>query len=309
MIKLYKMPKNLRYIIPPVLVASAIALGVFLLSRHTTIDVLSPAGTIASQQRNLLVFATALMLLIVLPVFGLTFYIAWKYRAGNTKAAYHPEWDHNTKLETLWWGFPCAIILVLAVVAWNSSHALDPYKAIQSNQPPLTIQVVALQWKWLFIYPEQHIATVNYVQFPAGRPVNFEITADAPMNSFWIPRLGGQVYAMSGMNTQLHLMADKPGTYNGSSANLSGDGFADMKFTARSSTADDFATWTKRTQSSPNNLSMDAYGTLALPSVIKTPAEYGSYEPALYDMVIMKYMPAVHGAMNHENMKDMHHEQ
>ena len=298
------MSKNHRYIILSLLVLGGIAGAVFLLVGRS-FAVLNPAGVIASQQRNLLIFATLLMLLIVLPVFGLTFFIAWRYRASNAHGAakYHPEWDHNAKLETLWWGLPCLIILVLAIVAWNSSHSLDPYKPLQSTQAPLTIQVVALQWKWLFLYPEQQIASLNYVEFPANTPINFEITSDAPMNSFWIPRLGGQVYAMAGMNTQLHLMASQPGIFQGSSANLSGSGFANMKFTAHASTANDFGDWVRNTKTSQGDLSLSSYEELARPAVAQTPKQFGSYDPSLYNTVIMKYMPANHdsmGAMQHE---------
>ncbi|HEX8182462.1 MAG TPA: ubiquinol oxidase subunit II [Candidatus Saccharimonadales bacterium] len=309
------MRKHSRIIMACVAVIGAVVAAIALLSQ-LSFAVLDPAGQIASQQRNLIIFSCLLMLLIVIPVFGLTFYISWKYRAGNTKARYEPDWDHNSRLETLWWGFPCAIILVLAVVTWNSSHSLDPYKPIQSDKKPMTIQVVALQWKWLFIYPAQRIASVNHVQFPAGTPIKFEITSDAPMNSFWIPRLGGQIYAMPGMTTQLHLMADKPGTYQGSSANLSGAGFAAMRFTATSSTSEDFDMWVRTAKISQySNLSQNEYAKLAEPAVMPEPRQYATYERDLYDTVVMKYMahhgvkPAAHGAATSgNNMESMHHE-
>jgi cytochrome o ubiquinol oxidase subunit 2 len=269
-------------------VAAALYVG------HDHIAILSPAGTIAAQQRKLLIGATLLMLLIVIPVFVLTISIAWKYRATNAEADYQPEWDHNRRLELLWWGLPCLIIAILAVVAWNSSHSLDPSRALASSKPPITIQVIALQWKWLFIYPEQRIASVNYVQFPANTPVDFEITADAPMNSFWIPRLGGQIYAMSGMTTHLHLMADQPGKFQGTSANLSGSGFAGMRFTAEAATDNSFKDWVTATQSKPASLTTAAYNTLARPGTAQPGQQYGSYEHNLYDTVVMKYMSAPH---------------
>lgn len=271
------------------LALGAAGLFAYLLQGHS-VDVLSPQGIIAEKQRDLLVFASVLSLIVIIPVFILTFFIVWKYRAGNTKATYTPDWDHSNKLETLWWGIPCAIILVLAVITWQSSHALDPFKPISSDYKPITIQVIALQWKWLFIYPEQNIATVNYVRFPESTPVSFQITADAPMNSFWIPQLGGQVYAMSGMSTQLHLMANNPGVYNGSSANLSGEGFADMRFKAESTTQDDFYAWVQSAKQSRRTLTSGSYRLLASPSTEQSTTTYASAEPNLYTNVIMKYM-------------------
>lgn len=260
-----------------------------LVSGHT-VSLLAPAGTIADQQRDLMQFAAILSLVVIIPVFILTFFIVWRFRDGNVNAKYRPNWDGNKKLEAIWWGIPCAIIVVLAVVTWQSSHSLDPSRALKSDTKPMTIQVVALNWKWLFIYPEQNIATVNYVQFPEDTPVTFEITSDGPMNSFWIPQLGGQIYAMAGMQTKLHLMADNPGTYNGSSANLSGKGFAGMKFTAVSSSKDDFSTWVQTVWESPDRLDMNELEQLMKPSENNPVKLYGARDEAIYDTVMMKYM-------------------
>ncbi len=257
-------------------------------ARHAT--VLQPQGLIASQEKQLLVFATLLSLVVVLPVFVMTFGIVWKYRAGNKNATYMPDWDHSHLFETLWWGIPCVIIIILGVVTWKSSHDLDPFRPLNSTVKPLKIQVVALQWKWLFIYPEQRIATVNYIQFPEKTPIDFEITADAPMNSFWIPALGGQIYAMSGMSTQVHLMADKAGSYRGSSANISGKGFAGMKFVAESASAPRFAEWVKSVKQKNNALDSTAYGNLAAPSEDQPITHYSSAQADLYDTILMKYM-------------------
>ena len=264
--------------------------SIFLVLHSSDLTILNPKGLIAEKQRNLILFTTLLSVIVVIPVFILTFTIAWKYRASNVAARYTPEWDHNSKLEAVWWGIPCAIILVLGVVTWQSSHDLDPYKPLVSSVKPITIQVIALQWKWLFIYPDQQIATVNYVKFPAGTPVNFAITADAPMNSFWIPELGGQIYAMSGMSTQLHLMAESTGSYNGSSANLSGRGFAGMKFVAESISQADFDRWVSEVKQSPSLLDDDSYAKLAEPSENNARTNYATVQHNLYDMVIAKYM-------------------
>ncbi len=260
------MKKQLKFA-PVILIALAVVgFAAWFLGR-SNIAVLNPQGLIAHQQRDLIIIGTALSLLVVVP-----------------------DWDHNRKLEFLWWAIPFAIILVLSVITWKSSHELDPYKALESTKKPVTIQVVALQWKWLFIYPEQNIASVNYVQFPEGTPVNFEITSDAPMNSFWIPQLGGQVYAMAGMKTRLHLMADKTGSYNGSSANLSGAGFSGMRFVAESTSGADFDQWVKLVKQSPKPLNQAEYDQLAQPSQNHPVAAYSPPAVGLYDEIVMKYM-------------------
>jgi cytochrome o ubiquinol oxidase subunit 2 len=268
-----------------------VLLGVVLLHGNN-FALLNPKGTIASQQRDLMVIATLIMLVVVLPVFVMMAVIVHRYREGNTGAKYTPDWDHNLRLEVLWWGFPLLIIVILGGIIWKSSHDLDPFKPIQANAKTLKIQVIALQWKWLFIYPGQDIATVNYVQFPEDTPVDFEITADAPMNSFWIPQLGGQIYAMSGMSTHLNLMADQTGTYNGSSANMSGEGFAGMKFKATSLTSAEFDSWVKSVHESTaaERLDQAAYDKLAEPTKDVLPSYYSSRQENLYDTVVMKYM-------------------
>jgi len=283
------MNKTYKFV-PAVLIALAVIfLGLHYLS-GMNVAVLNPKGIIAHKEFGLLVTATLMMLVVVIPVFILTFVIAWRYRGGNAKARYAPEWDHNHGLEAVWWGIPCALILALSILTWNSSHELDPYKALASTAKPITIQVVSLDWKWLFIYPDQHIATVNFVEFPEATPVNFEITSDAPMNSFWIPQLGGQIYAMAGMSTSLHLMADGAGTYQGSSVNISGKGFAGMTFTAKSTSQTDFDQWVTSVRQGQHYLTQDEYAKLAKPSQNNAPAYYTLGEPDLYNEIMMKYM-------------------
>jgi cytochrome o ubiquinol oxidase subunit 2 len=260
----------------------------YLLNAH--IAVLTPAGEVGQKERRLIIIATLLCLAVVIPVFILTAYIAWTYRESNQKAKYSPSWDHSPVLEITWWAIPLAIITVLAVITWRSSHELDPFRALSSSQPPLAVQVVALQWKWLFIYPEQDIASVNFVQLPLNRPVNFEITSDAPMNSFWIPKLGGQIYAMSGMSTQLHLTADQIGEYPGSSANISGRGFAGMGFMAKVSSQADFNEWVNSVKQTPDTLSLAQYNQLSQPSENNPVALYAGSTPNLFHDVMMKYM-------------------
>lgn len=268
----------------------------------THADVLNPKGIIAQKEYDLLIFATLLMLVIVIPVFIMTFTIAWKYREGNKKARYSPDWSGSRLYESIWWGFPLVIILILSIVAWQSSHDLHPFKPIKSDTKPMTIQVVALQWKWLFIYPEQKIATINFVQMPVNTPIRFEITADAPMNSFWIPSLGGQIYAMSGMSTELNLIADKPGNYRGSSANISGEGFSGMKFIAKSTSNNDFNKWFKDAQSSSHYLDMVEYIKLAKPSKNNPVAYYSLADEDLYNKIMAKYIAPVPDS-SHKHMQ------
>ncbi|MBI2811734.1 MAG: ubiquinol oxidase subunit II, partial [Candidatus Melainabacteria bacterium] len=252
------MKKTFKVTLVSLLILACIAVSVMYI-RSNTIAVLEPKGMIGEKESDLIITASLLMLIVVIPVFILTWFFAWKYRESNTKAKHTPDWEHNYIAEYCWWGVPLIIIVVLAIITWKSSHELNPFKPIVNGKPPVTIQAVALQWKWLFIYPDQGIATINEIKFPEKTPINFVITADAPMNSFWIPQLGGQIYAMPGMRSKLHLIANEPGSYRGSSANISGDDFAGMVFTAVSSTQEDFDKWVQATKRSSNRLTMDTY--------------------------------------------------
>lgn len=254
------------------------------------IPVLQPAGPIAAGQKQLLITASLLMLLIVVPVLVMAFAIAWRYRESNKKATFSPTWDHSRVAETIWWLIPAALIAILAVMTWQSTYKYDPYRPIASVNKTLNIQVVALNWHWLFIYPEQKMASIDTLYMPVNTPVKFDITADAPMNSFWIPQLGGQIYAMPGMNTQLNLLADRSGVFNGSSANLSGRGFADMKFKAIATTQAQFDNWAKvASRSLPMGYAQYNYvASLGRQEPkIKT---YGEPEAGLYDRILNKYM-------------------
>ena len=257
-----------------------------------TFQMLAPKGAIARGERQAIIMAVLVMLIIVVPVLAAAVYIARKYRANNN-ATYEPNWQGTGFLHFLWWAFPCAVIICLGVITWKSSHALDPFKPLSSNVKPITIQVVALEWKWLFIYPEQKIATVNFIEFPAGTPVNFELTADAPMNSFWIPQLGGQMYAMAGMSTQLHLIADSPGEYNGSAAEINGEGFSGMRFVAKSTSSADFNQWIANVQKLSPALNMESYNDLAKPTTDSPPGFYRLDDGYLYNEVMGKYMAPV----------------
>lgn len=252
--------------------------------------VLNTHGLIADQQRNLILLTTGLGALIVIPVFIMLFSIAWRYRASNTKAVYQPDFESHRGFEALWWGVPCIVIIILGVITVVSTHALDPYKPIDSQVKPVNVQVVSLNWKWLFIYSDQHIATLNYLNIPKDTPINLTITSDATMNSFWVPALAGQVYAMSGMSTQLHLIANDAGTYHGSSANISGNGFADMTFMVNAMNETDFTAWAKKSVTTGMALTAASYDTLSKPSHEDAQKTYELVDLNLYNEIIMKYM-------------------
>ncbi|WP_174363511.1 ubiquinol oxidase subunit II [uncultured Caballeronia sp.] len=264
------------------------ALASFLVS-GCDLDVLNPKGSVGVAEKSLIVDSTIAMLIVVVPVIALTAWFAWRYRASNKTAAYLPKWAHSNKIEVVVWTVPTLIIAYLAILTWNSTHALDPYKPLQSQIKPINVEVVALDWKWLFIYPDLGIASVNRLEFPVGTPVNFRITSDSVMNSFFIPQLGGQIYAMAGMQTQLHLIANEAGDYAGESANFSGRGFSDMKFRAIATSNADFESWVRKVKASPTPLDADVYGALAAPSEKNPVAYYSHVGPVLFNNIIAKY--------------------
>lgn len=280
------------------------SLGLFVLICYSflkshDIAVLSPVGEIAARQKELIIAATALSAVVVIPVYGLLFFVVWKYRESNHNAHYAPEWDSNKWLEAVWWGVPGILIIVLSIITWNTSHSLDPFKPLLSNKPVLNIQVVAMEWKWLFIYPEQGIATVNYFKIPTDRPVKFEITADAPMNSFWIPKLGGQIYAMNGMMTELNLIAEQEGDYPGYSANISGEGFAGMRFMVNAASNAEFEQWLSEVKLSSSLLDTEEYAKLSNPSRDVPPSYYANADSQLFGQIISKFNPQGHGYGGH----------
>ena len=263
-------------------------LGMLLLSGCNW-TLLDPKGQVGIEQRNLILIATGLMLLVVIPVIFMTIAFAWKYRASNKAATYTPDWSHSTKIEVAVWSIPVLIIIALGYVTYLSTHKLDPYRPLDSDVKPVQIDVVALDWKWLFIYPEQGIATVNKIVFPANTPVNFRVTSDAVMNSFFIPGLGGQIYAMAGMQTKLHLIADRNAEMDGISANYSGAGFTGMKFKAISTSQEEFDAWVAEVKAAPKQLDQAEYDALAKPSQNNPAASYSAYTPDLFQKIVDKY--------------------
>lgn len=259
-----------------------------------------PKGLIAADEKNIMIFAMLIMLTVVIPVILLTLLFAWRYRASNTKATYRPEWAHSILIEIICWSIPMIIIAILAVITWSSSHQLDPYRPlIIGNKEPIEIEVIALDWKWLFIYPKEQIATVNFVQFPVNTPIKFLITSEGPMNSFLIPQLAGQIYAMAGMQGTLYLAADSTGDYMGISANFSGRGFSDMKFIARASSIENFNKWVASIKNSGSPvLTIEQYQLLAKPSRGNSVINYSSVNPTLFETILMQNMMPVHDQHN-----------
>lgn len=226
--------------------------SMFSLLAGCNLVVIDPSGDIASQQADLIIVSTILMLLIIVPVMALTVFFAWKYRQGNKDAEYDPEWHHSTKLEVVIWSAPLVIIIALGAITWVTTHTLDPYRPldrIDAERPlpkdhePMVVEVVSLDWKWLFIYPEQGIATVNELAAPIDTPIQFKITSSGIMNSFFIPALAGQIYSMAGMETKLHAVINEEGVYDGFSGNYSGEGFSHMRFKFHGLSQDGFDTW------------------------------------------------------------------
>lgn len=256
-----------------------------------TAPILHPKGPIAQTQRDLLFTAFGLMLLVVIPVLVMAFWFAWRYRASGGKGKYTPDWSYSAKIDAVFWLVPAAIIVALGYLVWTYTHKLDPYREIAGTEAAIEVHVVAQDWKWLFIYPEYGIATVNELAFPSSRPLALKITSDTVMNSFMIPALGGQIYAMAGMTTQLHLLADEPGTFAGRNTQYSGDGFADQHFVAIAMTNDEFAEWTQKARRSQRALDASAYEKLAKPSIAHQVEYYSGFEPGLFDTIIAKYAP------------------
>ena len=253
---------------------------------------LDPKGPIGEAERFVIIAAIGLMLIVIIPVFIMAFWFARKFRASNTEATYMPKWSHSPQIEFFMWAVPFAIVTVLAILAWTSTHSLDPYKPIHSAEKPINIEAVSLDWKWLFIYPDQNIAAVNQITFPVNVPVSFKLTSDSVMTSFFIPQLGSQMYAMAGMQTRLSLLANQPGAYAGHNQQISGRGYADMHFKANAVSREEFESWVKEIRQSQEKLDQDRYEQLAKPSVGYHPVtHFSSVKPDLFLYILRKSHP------------------
>ncbi|BFT71761.1 ubiquinol oxidase subunit II [Paenibacillus sp. P36] len=301
-----------RKLVKALLPLMMIAIVVLLAGCSGQAMVLDPKGPIAETQKDLMYISTVMCLVILVPVLALTAWIVWRYRdREGSKASYKPNWAHNTTLEAVWWSIPIIMIAALAVITVKYTYALEPSKPIKSEKAPITIQVTSLDWKWLFTYPELGIGTLNYVQIPADTPIKFELTSDAPMNSFWVPQLGGQIYTMSGMAMTLYLQADEIGHYFGTGANFSGSHFADMTFDVNATSQADFDAFVAKTKQSPTKLTMESYEQLAKPGQLKEVQYFSAIPDGLFQKVVTKYTNGQsahsgHGASsetNHDAMK------
>jgi cytochrome o ubiquinol oxidase subunit 2 len=278
--------KNIRTVRNAPAIAAAMAVGGCSLIHAPALD---PGGPIALAERNLLFAVTGLVLIVVIPVFVLTFWFVWRYRASNSTAPYTPEWSFSAPLDAAIWLVPALIVSVIGYFVWTETPRLDPYRPIAHAAAALEVEVIAEDWKWLFIYPEQNIASVNQLVFPSDRPLRLKMTSDTVMNSFYIPGLAGQIYVMAGMRTHLNLLANGPSDFTGRNTQFSGDGFPDQHFAVRAATPAEFEAWVAQARRSPDKLDAKAYGALAKPSR-KVPVKfYSGVEPDLFAKIIGKY--------------------
>ena len=270
----------MRYAIPSFVMVGAAVLG------GCSQGILNPQGPIAWAERLLLINSTAIMLVVVIPVIVATLAFAWWYRASNPRASRSTDESYEERVEFVVWSIPALTVILLGGVIWIGSHQLDPRAPIPAESDPLRVDVVALDWKWLFIYPDQGIAAVNQLVVPAGTPLQLRLTSATVMNSFFVPQLGSQIYTMGGMTTHLNLLADNPGEYPGFSANYSGDGFSEMRFVVRSVPASDFNAWLEQTRGTGSALDDATYAELAKPSKAVPPTTYRSVDPKLFERIL-----------------------
>jgi cytochrome o ubiquinol oxidase subunit II len=253
--------------------------------------VLDPKGVIGIADKQILLDSLAIMLAIVITTVTATFAFDWWFRASNTRAQYLPDFEYSGRLELIIWAIPLLVIILLGGVAWIGSHVLDPAEPLASDQKPLEVQVVSLDWKWLFIYPGQGVAAVNQLVLPSGVPVHFTLTSASVLNAFFIPQLGSMIYTMNGMTTRLNLQADSPGTFRGLSSDYSGDGFADMHFEVRAVPADQFTAWVGQTRQSGPALDSASYTALAQQSINDSPSTFASVQSGLFEQITTQKLP------------------
>ena len=275
--------------------------GAALLLGACDIGVLAPKGPIGAANKTILLDSVAIMLAIVVPTILATLAAAWWFRASNTKAKYLPDFEYSGALEMIVWAIPILTIMLLGGVAWVGSHDLDPAIPIESKEEPLNIQVVSLDWKWLFIYPDQHVASVNRLVIPAGTPIHFTLTSGSVMTAFFVPQLGSMIYTMNKMGTQLHLMADDPGTFRGLATQLSGDGFADMHFEVVAKTTPEFFDWLGQTRGTGDELTPERYTELSKQSVLPEPITFKAVSDGLFDKILDQTLPPGPGPIAETN--------
>lgn len=254
---------------------------------------LNAAGPVASGERDLFIHVATITLIVVIPVLILTPFIAWRYHRSNSTSHYQPWWEFSWPLEILAWGVPVLIVIALAFFFWRDNHLLDPYRPIDAAKPPITINVVGLNWKWLFIWPGQNVAAVNELVIPVGRPVRLRLTSDTAMQSFMVPKLAGQIYVMAGMTTELNLMASRPGVFDGFNAQYNGEGFPQQRFRVRAVSTDDYRKWIKNVQLGAHPLDASAYKALTKRTTVQNPTYFSDVDPELFSRIVHKYHDVV----------------
>jgi len=270
---------------------TGLAAGLILTLSGCNRGILDPVGPVAAQEKQILINSTAIMLAIIIPTMIATVAVAWWFRRGNKKATYRPDWEYSGAIEMVVWAIPALTVMLLGGIAWISSHDLEPSKPLKSDKPPLNVEVVSLDWKWLFIYPDQGVATVNQLVVPAGTPVSFKLTSATVWNVFFVPQMGTMIYTMPRMTTRLNLQADRQGTFNGLSAHFSGDGFPGMQFAVQSMPPDQFAMWAQGARGQGPVLDGAGYAELEKPSSYVKPMTYGAVAPGLFDAIVANRLP------------------
>jgi len=267
---------------------------VFLLATLTGCNrgIMDPVGPVGSAEKTILINSTAIMLAIVIPVIVATIAFAWWFRRGNTKATYRPDWEYSGAIEMVVWAIPALTIMLLGGITWIGSHDLEPSQPLPSKTQPINVQVVSLDWKWLFIYPDQGVATVNQLVVPAGVPVSYRLTSATVWNSFFVPQMGSMIYTMPRMTTRLHLQADRPGVYDGLSSHYSGEGFSGMQFKVHAVSPQQFAAWAQSARGKGPALDGAGYAELSRPSSYVKPLTYGAVAPGLFDAIVADRLPA-----------------
>jgi cytochrome o ubiquinol oxidase subunit 2 len=275
--------------------ARAAAGVVLLLTASCDRGIMDPVGPVAAAEKTILINSTAIMLAIVIPTIIATIAFAWWFRRGNSRATYRPDWEYSGAIELVVWAIPAMTVMLLGGIAWIGSHDLDPAKPLQSSARPLNVEVVSLDWKWLFIYPDQGVASVNQLVVPAGTPINFRLTSATVWNSFFVPQMGTMIYTMPRMTVRLNLQADRPGVYDGLSSHFSGEGFSGMRFKVHAVPPQQFAAWAQGAHGAGQALDGRAYAELAKPSSYVKPVTYGAVAPGLFDAIATGRAPA-HGS-------------
>lgn len=269
-------------------------LASFLLTSCSDLVLLDPKGPIGESERFVILFAFCLMLLVVIPVIIMAFWFPWRYRANHKREDYDPKWSYSGKIELIVWLIPAAIVTTLSILIWQTTHQLDPYKPIISTAAPVNVQAVSLDWQWLFIYPDENIAVVNELVFPVDAPLNLRLTSETVMTSFFIPQLGSQIYAMAGMQTRLHLLANETGIYTGQNQQFSGEGYSTMRFEAVAATPEQYTAFLEKSRKAAQKLDIARYEKLTQPTTDAPITYFSSVEPGLFDAIIGRFNHSHH---------------